>query len=67
MSILVDDLVNVYKPGNCTYRRVGTRTYIAKPCPYYGFQDFIRRIKDAFKVLIGKGYVYHYWEDIDEG
>lgn len=34
MSILIDDLVNLYKPGNCSYTRVGIRKYIAKPCLY---------------------------------
>ena len=63
MSILIDDLVSVFRPGNCTYRRVGTLKYIAKPCSFYGLSTLIRRIKDAYRILIGKSCAYHYWED----
>ena len=66
MSILVDDLVNVYKPGNCTYRRVEDTRYIAKECQCMDFSTIIRRVKDAYRILIGKSRAYHYWEDENE-
>lgn len=66
MSILIDDLVNLCKPGNCSYRRVGIRKYIAKPRLYIGLSTIIKRIKDSIRVLIGKSQAYHYWEDTHE-
>ncbi len=64
MSILVDELVGVYSPsGTPGYRRVDNKMYIAKPYDYYGLSTIIRRVKDAFRVLIGKSHAYHYWED----
>lgn len=68
MSILIDELLGVYSPaGTPTYRRVKDKMYIAKPCDYYGLYTIILRIKDAFRVLIGKSKAYHYWEDENEG
>jgi len=67
MSILVDKLVRVYGPsGGVSYRRVGDTQYIAKPYDFYGLSTIILRIKDAFRVLIGKSHAYHYWEDENE-
>lgn len=65
MSILIDDLLEVCKSGNSEYRRVGERMYIAKP--EYGSCWYVykNRILDAFKVLIGRAFAYHYWEDYD--
>ena len=67
MSILIDDLIGVYGPsGGCGYRRVDNKRYIAKDCEFYGIQTIILRIKDAFRILIGKSRAYHYWEDEHE-
>ena len=64
MSILIDDLLGVYSPsGTPGYRRVKDKMYIAKPCDFYGLQTIILRIKDAWRILIGKSHAYHYWED----
>lgn len=65
MSILVDDLLQVYSPaGTPCYRRVGDKQYIAKPCDFYGFSTLVRRVKDSFRVLFGKSFAYHYYEDV---
>ena len=67
MSILVDDLVRVYSPAASPgYRRVRNGYKIAKDCNYYGLYGLIQRIKDAYRVLIGKSRAYHYWEDEHE-
>jgi hypothetical protein len=42
--------------GNCGW-------YIAKPTPFYGMCEIVSRIKDAYRVLIGKSLAYHYKED----
>ena len=63
MSTLIDDLVNVYKPGNCTYRRVEDTRYIAKEYQCMDLSTIIRRFKDTFRILVGKSKAYHYWED----
>lgn len=64
MSILIDELVGVYSPaGTPGYRRVKDKMYIAKDCDFYGLTTIIHRIKDAYRVLIGKSRAYHYWED----
>lgn len=68
MSILIDELLGVYSPaGTPGYRRVKDKMYIAKPCDFYGVCTLLLRIKDAFRVLIGKSKAYHYWEDENEG
>ena len=64
MSILIDELVNLYKPGNCTYRRVNGTKYIAKEIITVNLSTIIYRLKDAFRVLIGKSRAYHYYEDL---
>lgn len=64
MSILIDELVNLYKPGNCTYRRVNGTKYIAKEIITVNLSTIIHRLKDAFRVLIGKSRAYHYYEDL---
>jgi hypothetical protein len=64
VSILIDDLVRVYSStASPVYRRVGNVYKIAKDCDYYGLCGFIQRIKDAYRVLIGKSRAYHYYED----
>ena len=63
LSTLIDDLVNVYKPGNCTYRRVEDTRYIAKEYQCMDLSTIIRRFKDTFRILVGKSKAYHYWED----
>lgn len=63
MSILIDDLVNVYKPGNCCYRRYNDRKYIAKDVEFCGWRTIKQHIVDSFRVLIGKSRAYHYKED----
>lgn len=65
MSVLLDKLV-FECTSNSAYRRVGDKMFLAKPCDFYGFATFINRIKDAFRVLVGKSKAYHYWEDTDE-
>lgn len=67
MSILIDDLVRVYSPsGTPGYRRVKNKMYIAKDIDFYELSTILYRIKDAWRVLIGKSRAYHYWEDEHE-
>lgn len=30
------------------------------------FSTIIRRVRDAYRILIGKSRAYHYWEDENE-
>lgn len=65
MSILIDELVRVYSPaGTPSYRKIENRQYIVKPSNFYGFSTILRRIRDSFRVLFGKSFAYHYYEDV---
>ena len=57
MSILIDNLIINFK--NCN-QQFNNEWYIAKP---FGLQSFRHRLKDAYRVLIGKSYAYHFKED----
>ena len=62
MSILLDDLLEAnHVDDGIYYRNHGW--YIAKPLFYSGLVD---RLKDAYRVLVGKSQAYHYLED-EEG
>ena len=62
MSILIDDLIQEIDDTKA-YRRIDHTYRIAKPCEFYGLYTIMKRIRDAFRVLIGKSQAYHYYED----
>lgn len=57
MSILIDNLMINFSTTN---QEINGQWYIAKP---WGLQSFKHRLKDAYRVLIGKSYAYHFKED----
>ena len=59
MSTLIDNLIDL---RTCNQEFNGAR-YIAKPYEFFGFATFIRRLKDAWRVLTGKSRAYHFYED----
>ena len=59
MSILIDDLMS-YTTVN---QEINGSWYIAKPYDLQGFAGLKQRIKDAYRVLIGKSRAYHFKED----
>lgn len=56
MSDLIDDLM-ILQTQN---QEINGRWYIAKP---YDLRSFKQRLKDAYRVLIGKSQAYHFKED----
>jgi len=59
MSTLIDNLIDL---RTCNQEFNGA-WYIAKPYEFFGFATFIRRLKDAWRVLTGKSRAYHFYED----
>jgi hypothetical protein len=66
--ILIDDLIKEsfnQEKIEVTFKGKVYETYrIAKPLNYN--YPFFKRVKEAFKVLIGKGIVVQYFSDIKE-
>lgn len=64
MSTLIDSLViSSNNPNLMVHQEICGLYYIAKPCQLQGLPGIIPRIKDAYRVLIGKSRAYHYKED----
>ena len=61
MSILIDELLN--EECDPTLTLINSKFYVAKPIPFYSIYTFINRIKDGFKVMLGKAFAVHYKED----
>ena len=59
MSILIDELV---KLTNCN-KQYFENWYVAKPYESTGFLAFLRRVRDAWRVLTGSSRAYHFYED----
>ncbi len=59
MSDLIDNLIDL---RTCNQEFNGY-WYIAKPYEFFGWATLRRRIKDAWRVLIGKSRAYHFHED----
>lgn len=57
MSTLIDDLMILCSENQ---EILDGRWYIAKP---YNISSFKERLKDAYRVLIGKSQAYHFKED----
>ena len=56
MSTLIDNLLYLSSPN----QEIDGKWYIAKP---YDLRSFKERLKDAYRVLIGKSQAYHFKED----
>lgn len=63
MSILIDDLIG-YVTVN---QEIDGKWYIAKCYDLQGLAGLKHRIKDAYRVLIGKSRAYHFKEDEGKG
>ena len=62
MSVLIDELIAINKNRNKD--KINGKRYIAKPIELDDcLAKVICRIKNAYRVLIGKSYTYHYAED----
>lgn len=59
MSILIDELV---KLTNCN-KQYFEGWYVAKPYESTGFLAFLRRARDAWRVLTGRSRAYHFYQD----
>lgn len=59
MSMLIDKVISSELKNHT--KLIGDKWYIAKPMQYHN--KFIVRLKDAWKVLIKKGHVYHFKEE----
>ena len=62
MSVLIDDIIE-YAIVN---QEINGKWYIAKCYDLRGFEGLKHRIKDAYRVLIGKSRAYHFKEDEEE-
>ena len=62
MSILLDKLLKEMDTSNMAQSN-DLKWYIAKPIPFYSLKTKIQRIKDGFRVMIGKSFAVHYKED----
>jgi hypothetical protein len=60
MSVLIDELFA--QKGN-THTNINGKWYISKCVGYFSPCVLYRRMKDAFSVLIGKSFAYHYKVD----
>ena len=56
MSTLIDNLLYLSTQN----QEINGKWYIAKP---YDISSFKERLKDAYRVLIGKSQAYHFKED----
>ena len=63
MSILIDDLVKNGGMNSQNYDKDSGKWYRAKPYGYFGIKGLVIRVKDAWRVLVGKSRAYHYHED----
>lgn len=59
MSILIDKLIDKNKEKTNQVMLNG-RWFIAKPIHHISFRN---KIVDAARILIGKSFAYHYYED----
>ena len=70
MSKLLDSIISnestnaVYSKFNLGDRKIWM---IAKPLsPSFSFRKYYMRIKDCIRILTGKSFAYHYFEDDDK-
>lgn len=63
MSILIDELIKSGGIVDQNFDEGSGKWYRAKPYGYFGLKGLLLRVKDAWRVLIGKSRAYHYHED----
>jgi len=64
VSKLIEDLYEeIYNSEGITECQFDDGWFIAKPCREFGFLAFLKRLKDAWRVLIDKSRAYHFKED----
>jgi hypothetical protein len=61
MSILVDKIC-----CKDAHQEIDNIWYIAKPLKIKSIKNFLRNIKDSFRVLSGKSFAVHYKSDENE-
>lgn len=64
MSILIDKLVYPIDPqsGVVAQHKDGG-WYVAKPCQLNDIPEIWRRLKDAWRVVVGRSFACHYKDD----
>lgn len=60
MSILIDKFIEISKNRAV---EIDKKWYIAKPISYFSYIELPGKIKDAYRVLVGKSIAVHYKED----
>ena len=66
MSRLIDDIMNDYFTCVGGFRRdedAVYKVYLAKDIELVNIKTLLRRVKDAYRVLVGKSRAYHFYED----
>ena len=66
MSRLIDDIMTDYFTCAGGFRRDEDdvyKVYLAKDIELVNIKTLLRRIKDAYRVLVGKSRAYHFYED----
>ena len=66
MSRLIDDIMNDYFKYAGGFRRDEDdvyKVYLAKDIELVNIKTLLRRVKDAYRVLVGKSRAYHFYED----
>ena len=64
MSMLIDKIINENTyPNEPLYVSMGVDRYLAKPCNPFSLISLKNRIKDAWRVILGKSFACHYYED----
>lgn len=62
MSILIDEMIEGEMNGAQT-QHIDGRWYVSKGLRLFTYKTIFRRIKDAYRVLVGKSIAVHYKED----
>ena len=66
MSRLIDDIMNDYFTCAGGFRRDEDdvyKVYLAKDIELVNIKTLLRRVKDAYRVLVVKSRAYHFYED----
>ena len=66
MSRLIDDIMIDYFTCAGGFRRDEDdvyKVYLAKDIELVNIKTLLRRVKDAYRVLVGKSRAYHFYED----
>jgi hypothetical protein len=60
MSKLIDNFLKEEQDNTLT--QIDLKWYIAKPISFFSINTFLKRIKDAIRVIKGKSFAVHYKE-----